>query len=142
MGDRGCIVVDHDNDYFGPVVLYTHWGATNLPHYLQAALRKQARWNDPDYLTRIIVEELSAGANSDVTGVGIGTTVAGDAWRVIDVDVSAKTLTFREPDPDTHYEDRLGGLRCSFEAYIELEDPSDPREDAYEDTTVGRVRKR
>lgn len=100
MGDRGVVrIVDTG------VVLYTHWGATRLPHVLATALGREARWSDPPYLARIIVSELLRGSLDATTGYGIGTAVPADAWRVIDVDCATKTVRFVDghgfhPDPE------------------------------------------
>lgn len=56
MGDAGNIVVTDANH---KVVLYTHWGGSELPQLVRAGLRRgQNRWNDAPYLTRILFSQL------------------------------------------------------------------------------------
>jgi hypothetical protein len=71
MGDRGNIVVDG-------IFLYSHWGGSGLRETLARALRRgKERWNDPAFLTRIILCDMIKDAGSDfdsLIGIGISTT--------------------------------------------------------------------
>ena len=50
MGDRGQILIKDSGVY-----LYTHWCGYELQGVLKTALeRGEERWDDPEYLTRII----------------------------------------------------------------------------------------
>ena len=61
------------------IFFYTHWIGDMVCEVLADGLDKgRSRWNDPDYLTRIIFNELQ-GDNRDLTGFGIGISGAGDA---------------------------------------------------------------
>lgn len=112
MGDRGTIVIDDTG-----VVLYTHWSAHALPKTLARALGREARWNDPSYLTRIIFDEM-VGGDTSTTGYGIGDTVPGDAWRAIHVDCSEQTIEFAE---DIGFRaDEHGGETYSFAEFVEV----------------------
>ena len=82
MGDRANIHIKYDNDDPG-VFLYTHWRGTELPEILQEALALKERWNDPQYLTRIIFSHMVRGAESATTGFGIGTILEDGADRVL-----------------------------------------------------------
>ena len=51
MGDRGEVYIKDEN-----VRLYTHWNAHELIENVKLALRKKWRWDDPQYLSRIIFD--------------------------------------------------------------------------------------
>jgi hypothetical protein len=55
------------------VVIYTHWGGSNMASDLAEALaRGQSRWDDVTYLARVIVSGFCGGAGiNEVTGIGI-----------------------------------------------------------------------
>lgn len=88
MGDRGQVYV-HEGDEPG-VYLYTHWGASHLTNTVKGALAKHWRWEDGEYLARIIFEEMIAGSEHTETGYGIGTQLHGDVWKVVDVDCATQ----------------------------------------------------
>lgn len=87
MGDRGQVLIKDNGVY-----LYTHWSATELTGQVAMALAKQWRWDDPDYLTRIIFDAMTENSHGRETGNGIGTKQAGDIWRLITVDCEGKTV--------------------------------------------------
>ena len=61
------------------IFLYTHWSGDTVCQDLAQALENgRSRWSDPDYLTRIIFNQLQ-GDNRDLTGFGIGIHPAADA---------------------------------------------------------------
>ena len=91
MGDRANIVVKGSNEQ---IVLYTHWNGTELPAVLQDALnRGEDRWNDFQYLTRIIFSEMIQDDILENTGYGITTTVWDGEDSIITVDVDNQTVT-------------------------------------------------
>jgi hypothetical protein len=100
MGDRANVYV-HEGDQPG-VYLYSHWGGSTLPQVVRDALARGARWDDPDYLTRIIFCEMVKGDVSGTTGYGIGARVGDGADRIVDVDTQAQrvTLVGRWPESD------------------------------------------
>jgi hypothetical protein len=68
MGDRGQIIID-DELYF-----YTHHVGSDIPTRVALALdRSRDRWDDPDYLNRVIFCDLVGKENwEETTGFGIG----------------------------------------------------------------------
>lgn len=78
MGDRGQVKING-------VYLYTHFGASELIKDVQIALAKRWRWNDLEYLARIIFDEMKGDDFITETGYGIGTKLHGDVWRLIEV---------------------------------------------------------
>ena len=86
MGERAQIeIVQKPHSVF----LYTHWGGkTVLSDTARGLLYGRDRWDDPEYLTRIIFDNLSRNAPFPTTGFGIGTC------QHIDID----TLVTVNPD--------------------------------------------
>lgn len=108
MGDRGQVYIK-DNKVF----LYSHWGASALMNDVKAAIAKKWRWNDPDYLTRIIFDEMTKGSHDEETGYGIGTQMAGDIWRLVTVDCKKQTVTVTDhgKEVQTHtFVELAGGI--------------------------------
>jgi len=55
MGDRANVRI---KDSGGTFHLYTHWSGTELPETVrQALLRGKDRWDDEQYLSRIIFQK-------------------------------------------------------------------------------------
>jgi hypothetical protein len=117
MGDRGQVRFIY-SDYNGPaqrldgnggeVWFYTHWGAGALWECVASALRRgKGRWDDDEYLARIIFCEMVGNDVDGTTGFGIGMSRHGDVWQVITVDAGNQTVTVEEP--------RFGPV--SFEAF-------------------------
>jgi hypothetical protein len=111
MGDRGQVNIEG-------VWLYTHWGATDLPMTVHDAIIKKWRWSDPEYLARIIFEEMIKGDEGGETGYGIGSSMHGDVGRVVYVNCTTQKIkivdngekirwegSFEEFADDTHIED-------------------------------------
>jgi len=76
MGCRGNIEISQPKFGFGEgdvsIFLYTHWGGDEVCESLARGLEAgRSRWTDPDYLTRIIFNELQ-GDDRRTTGFGIG----------------------------------------------------------------------
>lgn len=89
MGDRGQVKILPDGVY-----LYTHWNAEELEDTVKKAMKRQLRWDDSEYLARIIFCAMLKGHDQDgETGFGIGTGEHGDIWRLITVDCEAQTVT-------------------------------------------------
>jgi hypothetical protein len=93
MGDRGQVFIEDEG-----VWLYTHWGATGLIDDVKRALAKKWRWDDPEYLARIILEEMVGPTQYGTeTGFGIsGEGPHGDEWRIITVNCKEKTITIQD----------------------------------------------
>lgn len=76
MGSRGQIAIDQTD---GRIYLYTHWSGNKIKDILKNALiRGKDRWEDDEYLTRIIFCEMIEGSVLDTTGFGIGLSEHGD----------------------------------------------------------------
>ncbi len=106
MGDRANIVLkEGTGEKAEQVCLYTHWNGERLPGILKIALiRGKERWDDFQYLTRIIFCEMlkqdSDGLNG-IYGYGITQRPWDGAERVLIVEnqkvsYNDKTYTFEE----------------------------------------------
>lgn len=93
MGDRSNILVKSGSEQ---VCLYTHWAGSELHKTLKSALiRGEDRWNDFQYLTRIIFCEMVKGHALELTGYGI-TQQIHDGDRNIIVNVDDQTVSTSE----------------------------------------------
>lgn len=90
MGDRGNIVVQGDGS---KVFLYTHWTGSDLPNILKRALKRgESRWDDAQYLTRIIFCEMVGYDINGTTGFGIS-SVEGDGGALLTVNTDTQMVT-------------------------------------------------
>ncbi len=81
MGDRGNIIVRNEGQ--PDLFLYTHWKGSMLAGIVASALNRKQRWDDPQYIARILFDELEDG-DSGETGYGISTFIGdGDDQCVI-----------------------------------------------------------
>jgi hypothetical protein len=111
MGDRAQVKVVTN---YGDVYLYTHWYGHKLKKTVAKALdRGRDRWNDPEYLTRIIFSEMIKGHEKENTGFGIGVKQHSDIRKLVTVIPKMKTVTVKYM-----YESKLPETR-SFEEFIE-----------------------
>lgn len=86
MGDRGQVKIVDTGVY-----LYTHSGATELVSRVQEALAKRLRWDDEEYLTRIIFDTMKNGQVGEL-GYGIGTILHSDVWLLVVVNCQTKMV--------------------------------------------------
>jgi len=98
MGDRANIVVKSGDEQ---VVLYTHWGGSELPETLRLALeRGKDRWDDFQYLTRIIFcQMIPAKYWEDTSGFGITCKIYDNEHEIITVDADKRTVQIGESEP-------------------------------------------
>jgi len=113
MGDRAQvhIVANKDKEYNHDVWLYTHWHGTGLVNVVSRAISRGERWNDAEYLTRIIFSEMVKEDVRGDTGYGIGNHQHGDVYRVITIDVDEQKVTvdgWHRMNNGTYYFDEFG----------------------------------
>lgn len=79
---------------YGRVYLYTHDTARNLLANVYNILSKERRWDDPDYLSRMIFCEMIPEAfwNKE-TGFGIGTQLYADVELLVSLDTVNQKIT-------------------------------------------------
>jgi len=89
------------------IYLYQHWDGYNTPLEVQEALKLKARWDDEEYLTRIIFETMLESGKSDIEddrdlirektlGYGIGLFQHSDIEWLTEVDVLHQTIKIRQ----------------------------------------------
>jgi hypothetical protein len=88
MGERGNICVKQAQ---GQVWFYTHWRGHEIKTVVQNALKKKERWDDGEYLARIIFDELR-GDDSGTTGFGISTCMGDNSYPIVLVDCVKKAV--------------------------------------------------
>lgn len=97
MGDRGNIVVlDSLYPQNGQVFLYTHWGGSELESYAITALKKNDRWDDSQYLARIVFQAM-VGTDEGTTGFGITSTIGDNEYDLLVLDTASQRM-FRVPE--------------------------------------------
>lgn len=106
MGDRAQV---HFTDT--GAFLYTHFGGYKIDEVVASALdRGRSRWNDPEYLARIVFSEMIRDDIDGTTGYGIGTDRHSDVSRIVHVDCDEKEVTVDTRDEATTY---------TFDAFID-----------------------
>jgi hypothetical protein len=120
MGDRANAVVKDGKDT--GVFIYTHRSGYVLPLKVQKALQKKWRWNDVQYLTRIIYDEVVRGHERTETGFGLTTTIWDNGHKIIVVDPdNSQVLFVPEPEEsDCGIFDSPASHSWTFEEYISL----------------------
>ena len=92
MGDRGQVHIKDEG-----VWLYTHWSAHNLIETVKRAMAKKWRWDDPEYLARIIFDEMVGNQQGQETGFGISSKGPhGDEWRIITIDCASQIVSLSD----------------------------------------------
>ena len=99
MGDRANVALlqrtRRDEAEF--VVLYTHWGGSELLGTVQAAIKREARWDDEAYLARIILNEMQ-GDDRGETGFGISTALCDNEHAIIVIDPGKQQIGLASED--------------------------------------------
>lgn len=103
MGDRANIKIKSKD---GEMFFYSHWTGSKLPITLQDALKRKQRWDDVQYLNRIIFCEMIKNNVEKETGYGLS-TVIGDGIVIAEVNTDKQTVTFKN-------------ATYTFDEYIEL----------------------
>jgi hypothetical protein len=97
MGDRGQVRLVSEGS--PDIYLYTHWNASSLMEVVADALKRgKGRWNDDEYLNRIIFSEMIKDDVMSETSFGIGTSQHEDVWRVVTVYHDTKFVEVTEID--------------------------------------------
>lgn len=125
MGDRGQVHVIgntwNEEEEENHVWLYTHWACHSLIENVQTALRRKERWNDCEYLTRMIFSEMIRDSINDSTGFGIRGGENGkhsDVYRIVTVDIPNQKVIVEKGNDYIEEEVRFNG---TFDSFIETE---------------------
>lgn len=127
MGDRANIVIEKDTGMFPhEVYFYTHWHGRKIKPILKAALIKGVdRWDDPQYLSRVIFCELVSAGKDEVTGFGITTAIGDGGYKLLCVNMEEKKVRVRDSGKNV----RAPVLKeWSFEDYCAVEFTDDDDE--------------
>ena len=96
MGARAQVKIEDTG-----VFLYTHWGSGDFgPRYLddrvvedvRTIIRRGKRLSDPEYLARIVFDQMTLGRQGQDTGAGIGATQHGDIDILVTIDTTKRTV--------------------------------------------------
>ena len=113
MGDRANVKIDYGHSHgkeSPPVYFYTHWDGTDLPKIVRNALiRGQSRWDDSQYLPRIIFCEMVKDDLLANTGYGISTYLGDGDDRIITINTESCTVTDYDGKVWSYYEYCKGG---------------------------------
>lgn len=94
MGDRAnCVVVDGGSRVF----LYTHWDGQTLPTTVREALLKRERWDDGQYLARIIFDQMT-GLKGGSTGYGISSKMGDNSYPLLVVNVDDQQVYLEDAE--------------------------------------------
>ena len=95
-----------------PIYLYQHYDGYGLFEIVSNAIKRgKSRWNDPEYLTRIIFSEMlmsgsydDHNALNDTIGYGIGTSEHGDIDYLVTVNIDDQTIQVNN-DPSVTFKE-------------------------------------
>lgn len=87
MGARAQVKIEDTG-----VFLYTHWGSGEIVEDVRTVIRRGKRLNDPEYLARIVFDQMTLGRQGSETGAGIGTSQHGDIAVLVTINTEKKTV--------------------------------------------------
>lgn len=96
MGDRANVVIKSSGQQ---VCLYTHWTGSELPEIVKEALKRgKNRWDDFQYLTRIIFCEMIKDDVMGETGYGISQEEH-DGGGIVNINCDEGTIAIDSGEP-------------------------------------------
>jgi hypothetical protein len=99
---------------FGRVYLYTHDYAKNLVAFVHESLSRRVRWDDPDYLSRIIFcSMIPYNEINNEQGFGIGTQLYVDINLLITIDTTSQTIEI------SSYGSGVDNIKMAIEDFVE-----------------------
>jgi len=99
MSTRSQVKIISD-DFNVPIYLYQHCDGYALYKIVKNAIvRGKDRWNDPEYLARIIFSEMIKDSIMDDIGYGIGTSEHGDIEYLVTVNIDNQTIKENNKKP-------------------------------------------
>ena len=89
-----------------PVYLYQHSGSETLVYTVYKVLSLRKRWDDPDYLTRMLFCAMVPPEKWDgETGFGIGTGLYHEVELLITLDIPTQQIKIQKSDELFNYEE-------------------------------------
>lgn len=87
MGARAQVKIEDTG-----VFLYTHWGSRDIVEDVRTVIRRGKRLSDPEYLARIVFDQMTLGRQGQDTGAGIGASQHGDIDILVTIDTTKRTV--------------------------------------------------
>lgn len=87
MGARAQVKIEDTG-----VFLYTHWGSKEIVEDVRTVIRRGLRLTDPEYLARIVFDQMTLGEQGSETGAAIGTSQYGDNDILVTIDTTKRTV--------------------------------------------------
>ena len=109
MGTRGQVCVRGNH---GDVYLYRHFDAQNLLNDVYVGLSYGQRWDDGDYIARMIFEQMISGNNDKVYSFGICTHQHSDIDLLVIVDCKKQEVIIEKKQLQ---------IKVPFDQYIKTE---------------------
>jgi hypothetical protein len=98
---------------YGRIYLYTHKTAHTLVSEVHDAMQQRKRWDDPDYLSKMIFcRMMPLECWQEETGFGIGTQLYADVNLLITVDTVKQQISIQSA------EDKFDKIQLSFEDFV------------------------
>lgn len=127
MGDRGNIFLvqspEKRRTESAPIIgiyVYSHWGGTYLPERLREALIfGKSRWDDYQYLNRIIISQVFMDDHNSTTGAGISLNLCDNEHDIIICDVFKQEVSFAKRGDESIESKWFNTM--SFDDYTALE---------------------
>jgi len=105
MGDRANIVIEKDDSGYFPheIYFYTHWCGSSIKQRLQTAIKRgKERWDDGQYLSRVIFCDLIGAKDKDgLTGFGITTGIGDRGGQLLCVNMQENKVKLRDSAEDS-----------------------------------------
>lgn len=107
------------------IYVYLHWGGYEMPELLRKALaRGRDRWTDHQYLTRILIDQLTLEERDQNTGAGVGLTIGDNSYPITVVDLGRQTVAWAVAGEERN--PLLWVKVTSFVDYVALENATYP----------------
>ena len=95
MSTRAQVKIISKEDKY-KIYLYQHYDGYDLINTVKKAISLNLRWNDPEYLTRIIFSHMIANDVYGEYGYGIGLYEHGDITYLVVVDIDKQIIMHQE----------------------------------------------
>lgn len=108
MGDRASIYIVENSEFEHGIYLYSHFNGYILHDELAKALTfGSSRWDDPSYLTRIIISQVFKDENDGLLGAGVSTFPTYGEYPIIVVDTAGQRVYAVQEGQEKYYPDEL-----------------------------------
>lgn len=129
MGDRANIYLEipGKDGTPGGIYLYTHYYGSKWPDELRKALEfGRGRWEDDQYLARIITSRVFMGLIDEETGGGVSLRIGDNEYQIIVCDLINQQVSFADESEESDPEKRRSHM--SFTDYVKQDRADYPNE--------------